>query len=92
MLYVISCVDKADHFEVRAANRPAHVEYLRGSMDDMFAAGPTLTEDGEGMNGSVIIMEFASAADAQNFADNDPYNKAGLFESVSIRPWKKVLP
>ncbi len=42
--------------------------------------------------GSVIIMEFDSAADAQNFADNDPYNKAGLFESVSIRPWKKVLP
>lgn len=92
MLYVISCVDKADHAHVRAANRPDHVEYLRSFSDQMFAAGPTLTEDGEGMNGSVIIVEFETAADAQKFADNDPYKKADLFESVSIRPWKKVLP
>ncbi len=92
MLFVVSCIDKTDHAEVRAANRPAHVDYLRSFMDQLFAAGPTLTDDGEGMNGSVIIIEFESAADAQNFADNDPYKKAGLFESVSIRPWKKVLP
>ena len=37
-------------------------------------------------------MEFDDMAQAQAFADNDPYAKAGVFESVSIKPWKKVYP
>ncbi len=84
MLFVISCTDKPDSAEVRAANRPAHLEYIGGFIDQVFAAGPTLTNDGTGMNGSVIIMDFETAADAQNFANNDPYFTAGLFETLSI--------
>lgn len=91
MLYVIHCFDKKDHLQVRMDNRPAHVEYLKSFGDKLIAAGPTLDKD-ENMNGSVVVLEFDTLTDAENFAANDPYAKAGLFESVTIQPWKKVLP
>lgn len=91
MLYVIHCFDKKDSLHVRMDNRPDHVEYLKSYGNKLFAAGPTLDAD-ENMNGSVVILDLESQADAEAFAANDPYAKAGLFESVSIQPWKKVLP
>ena len=92
MLFAIYCADKPDHAEVRAANRGAHLEYLGQHKDKAVMAGPTLTEDGAGMNGSLLIMDFDDLAAAKDFAANDPYAKAGLFANVEIKPWKKVLP
>lgn len=92
MLFVIKCVDKSDHLQVRLDNRSDHVDYLKSYGDKLFAAGPTLSDEEEAMNGSVVILELDSKAEAQEFCDNDPYAKAGLFESVSIAKWKKVLP
>ena len=50
------------------------------------------SEDGEAMIGSVLIIEAADRAEAEAFAAGDPYAKAGLFESVTIKPFKKVFP
>ena len=92
MHFVLYCLDKPGHANVRADNRPAHVEYLKASADKIVAAGPLLSEDGEGMVGSTLILELADKAEAEAWAANDPYAKAGLFQSVDIRPWKKVFP
>jgi len=92
MHFIISCVDKPGHGSVRTANRTAHLDYLNRHKDRILAAGPTLTEDGAGMTGSMLILEFADRAAVEAFAAGDPYAKAGLFESVTIRPWKKVIP
>ena len=92
MLFVIYCIDKPGHGEVRAGTRPAHLNYLDGFKDQLVMAGPTLSEDGAGMTGSLLIMDFPDLAAAKDFAANDPYAKAGLFESVDVKPWKKVLP
>ncbi|WP_303721534.1 YciI family protein [Malonomonas rubra] len=91
MLYVIHCFDKTDHLQVRMDNRPAHVDYLKSFGDKLFAAGPTLDSQ-ENMNGSVVILDLETLSEAEAFAANDPYAKAGLFEKVSIQLWKKVLP
>ncbi|KLN60747.1 hypothetical protein WH96_09685 [Kiloniella spongiae] len=92
MKFIFSCVDKKDHTHVRAENRPAHLEYLGQFMDHIVVAGPTLGTDHESMTGSLLILEFDDVAAAQEFALNDPYNKAGLFEQVTITPWKQALP
>lgn len=92
MHFVIHCKDKAGNAQVRLDNRPAHVDYLKASADKIVAAGPLLTADGQGMIGSTLILEFANRAEADAWAANDPYAKAGLFESVEITPWKKVFP
>lgn len=91
MLFVIQCTDKKDHLQVRMDNRSAHIDYLKSYGEKLHAAGPTLSEDGT-MNGSVIILDLENRADAEAFTANDPYNKAELFDGVTISAWKKVLP
>ncbi|MGF1628870.1 MAG: YciI family protein [Kiloniellaceae bacterium] len=92
MNFVLYCVDKADHSHVRAENRPAHIDYLKSNLDRIVLAGPTTSEDGTGKTGSVLIIDVADRNAAEAFAAGDPYAKAGLFESVTIKPFKKVFP
>jgi len=92
MLFAIICHDKKDHGHVRAENRPAHLEYVKGFADKAFAVGPMLSDDGESMVGSLLIFDLADRAAAEDFAANDPYNLAGLFESVTVSRWKIFLP
>ena len=92
MPFMIYCLDKPGHAHVRADNRAAHLDYLKKWSDKLIAAGPLLTDDGSGMVGSLILMDFKDRGEADDFLAGDPYGKAALFASVSVRPWKKVLP
>ncbi len=92
MTFVLYCVDKAGHGHVRAENRPAHLDYLKSNLDRIVIAGPMTSDDGETVKGSVIVVNDAERGAAEDFAANDPYAKAGLFESVTITAYKKVLP
>lgn len=92
MQFAIYCLDKPNHLDQRMANRPAHLEYLKDYMDKIKLAGPLLADDGETMIGSLFIFEAANMAEAEAFSAGDPYRKNGVFESVTIRPFRKVLP
>lgn len=92
MHFAILCIDKPDSFELRKATRPAHLEYMKDYAHRALAIGPVLSDDGETMNGSLLIIDFEDRAEAEAFCAGDPYAKAGLFQSVEIRRWKKVLP
>lgn len=92
MLFCIYCLDKPDHEHVRLATRPAHLDYSRKNLDRMLIGGPLLSEDGVGMIGSMLVIDLPDRAAAEALMAEDPYTKAGLFESVTIRPYKKVLP
>ena len=92
MLFAITCLDKPDHLEVRLANRAAHLDYARPNADKMLAGGPLLADDGVTMIGSLILIELPDRAAAEAMMADDPYVRAGLFQSVEIRPYKKVLP
>ena len=89
--FVITCIDKPGQPELRQTHRSDHLDYLSEHTGRIVAAGPTLGDD-DAPNGSLLIMEFDEADAARAFADGDPYFKAGVFESVTITPWKKVLP
>ncbi len=88
MLIALIARDKAGALQTRLDNRPAHVDYLK-STGVVSQAGPLL--DGDDMIGSLVILDVDDVAAAQAWADNDPYAKAGLFESVELIPWKKVI-
>lgn len=90
MLIALMAKDKPGALDVRKANRDAHVAYLKGSGDTIMMAGPFLDEAGE-MCGSLIILNVADMAEAEAWAANDPYKAAGLFESVTLQAWNKVL-
>lgn len=92
MLFVVYCVDRPGREQVRLDNRPAHLAFLETYKGNLVAAGPLQSDDGTSMVGSVLIMDFEGRAAVEAFAAGDPYAAAGLFESVVIRRWKKVLP
>ena len=91
MLFALFCTDKEDHLDVRLDNRSDHLAHLKSIGDKLMFAGPTLGDDGETMNGSLIVVDMNNRADVEAFAAEDPYKQHGLFESVVIRPWNKVL-
>ncbi len=92
MLFALWCTDKKDHLQVRMDTRPAHLEWLNGLNADgkLKLAGPSLDADGKPM-GSLVVVVAENAEGARTLADADPYAKAGLFESVDIRPFNWVI-
>ena len=89
MRFALICTDKADHLEVRKANRDAHLAHIASS-GVVEMAGPFLNDKGD-MSGSLVILEVGSKAEAEAWAAADPYAKAGLFAKVRIEEWKKVI-
>ena len=89
MRFALICTDKADHLEMRKANRDAHLEHIRAS-GVVEMAGPFLSPEGD-MNGSLVILDVPDRAAAEAWAKADPYAKAGLFAKVRIEEWKKVI-
>jgi len=90
MLFAIICEDNADSEDLRKATRDVHLEYIGGH--DVHLAGPMLSDDGETMIGSIILLKAANLSAAQAFAERDPYKLAGLFAKVTIRPFRQVIP
>jgi uncharacterized protein YciI len=90
MQFMAYCLDKTGALEIRMANRPKHVEYLTSYNDKLIFAGPLL--DGEAMIGSLLVLEVADRAEMDTFLTNDPYAKAGLFQSVKVHGVRKAFP
>ena len=99
MLYAIISEDHPGSLEQRLATRPAHLERLETLQDEgrLLLAGPHPAIDsndpGEaGFTGSLVVAEFPSLDDAQQWANADPYVTAGVYAQVTVKPFKKVLP
>lgn len=92
MHYIVFAVDKPGHVDLRLANRPAHLEYLKSKRDIIVTAGPMQSDDGDAMIGSMLVLDVPDRAAAEDFAKGDPYAKAGLFESTVIKRWKRTIP
>ena len=84
MLYLIYGVDGPDAGRIRAATRDAHFAYLERHRDILVLGGATLADDGVARTGSVLIVNVASRAEADAFAREEPFRKAGLFAQHTI--------
>ena len=89
MLVALIARDKPGALQIRLDTREAHVAYLKDS-GVVSQAGPLL-DDQDQMIGSLVVLEVDDMAAAQSWAENDPYAHAGLFDSVELIPWKKVI-
>lgn len=88
MLFTVTCLDKPGHLQVRLDNRPAHLDYLKANAAAVKIAGPLLDDAAEGMVGSFLVFEAADRAALDALLAADPYAQAGLFDSVTVRPWR----
>jgi uncharacterized protein YciI len=99
VLYAIVAEDHPGSLEKRLGARPAHLGRLKALQDAgrLVLAGPFPAIDSPdpgsaGFAGSLIVAEFGSLAEAQGWADADPYAAAGVYARVTVRPFRKVLP
>ena len=99
MWYAIVSQDIDDSLERRKGAREAHLARLQALLDDgrLLIAGPHPAVDAEdpgpaGFTGSLVVVDFDSLAEAQAWADADPYVEAGVYASVTVKPFRKVLP
>ena len=98
MLYVIYAEDIADSLEKRMSVRPAHLARLQLLRDEgrLLTAGPMPAVDSNepgvaGFTGSTVIAEFESWEVAKAWANDDPYIAAGVYQNVSVKPYKQVF-
>ena len=99
MLYAIISQDVDNSLLLRKNARDAHILRLNDLKQQgrLILAGPHPAIDnvdpGEsGFTGSLIVAEFEDLSDAQSWAEADPYVKAGVYQSVTVKPFNKVLP
>jgi len=99
MFYTIVGQDVPDSLNQRLGARPAHLDRLHAlqQVGRLLLAGPFPNIDSNdpgtaGFSGSLIVAEFETLTDAQAWADADPYVAAGVYASVSVKPFKKVFP
>ena len=99
MWYVIIGYDNPNSMDKRMAARPAHVARLQILQGEgrLLLAGPFPAVDAvdpgaAGYTGSLIVAEFASLTDAQDWAEADPYVAAGVYADVLVKPFRKVFP
>ena len=88
-MYVAAyCIDRPDSVDKRMAARPDHLAFLKSLGDTLKLGGALLDDTGETPIGSLVVLEVESVDAAGEIMANDPYAKADLFDSVSLRPWK----
>jgi uncharacterized protein YciI len=99
MYYSIIGTDVPESLQKRLSVRPEHLARLETLQNEgrLLTAGPFPAIDTEdpgdaGFSGSLIVAEFESLIDARQWADDDPYMAAGVYQSVSVKPFKKVFP
>ncbi len=98
MYYVIFAQDNPNTLAQRLAVRDKHLARLTQlqAEERLLVAGPNPAIDSEnpgeaGFTGSTVIAQFASLADAQQWASEDPYVEAGVYADVIIKPFKRVF-
>ncbi|MBH0179031.1 MAG: hypothetical protein HP491_14510 [Nitrospira sp.] len=89
MIFVIIGYDGPEGEAKRKIHRPAHLANLN-PLDEqgrVILAGP-LTDKA----GSLLVLDFETQAEAEQFARTDPYTVHGIFERVEVHPFMQVLP
>lgn len=99
LYYAIIAEDEADSLPRRLKTRPDHLQRLEQLKAEgrLLLAGPHPAIDSEdpgpaGFSGSLVVAAFPSLAEAEAWAEADPYVAAGVYGQVTVKPFKKVLP
>ena len=90
MLFAAICLDKPGSLDLRLSTRSAHLDFLNAHATRVKLGGPFLDAEDRPI-GSLLILECADLAAARALLDEDPYAKAGLFASVELKPFRRVI-
>jgi uncharacterized protein YciI len=89
MFWAISRIAAADFAERRDQGLQAHLDYLRSQKDILVLSGATTSDDAKQYVGSLLIVNVKTRAEAQRFAEGDPFTQSGMFTGMTITRMNK---
>lgn len=99
MLYAIICEDDENSLQMRLETRALHLQRLQQLQQQgrIILAGPhpaidNIDPGSAGYTGSLIVAEFSSLDEAAEWARDDPYQTAGVYKNVTVKPFRQVFP
>ena len=90
MQFVVKAYDGEGMLEKRMEVRPRHLEGMKRLLDHIICAGGLLDEEGK-MKGSLMVMEYESRKDLDDYLENEPYMLEHVWEKVEIEPINVVI-
>jgi len=90
LYFALVAYDRPNAVADRQRIRPDHFKFLDELGDDLIFAGPFLNDRDEGV-GSIVVIEAQNLEEARSTFARDPYAVGGLFDSITIKPWKLVV-
>ena len=91
-MYALLCFDRPDSAPMRDMHRAAHLEFLQKNAKKIVFGGPLKNVPDGASTGALMVVDCASRKEAEDFIAADPFHKAGVYESVAVRAFKKVFP
>jgi uncharacterized protein YciI len=90
--FAVLCTVDPTQLEIFARLRAEHYRFLIDRRETILLGGPTRTTEGGLPETMIMIIETESLAAAKDFISDEPYNHAGGFTQVVVRPWTQVIP
>ena len=87
MYFALVARDRPNAVADRQRIRPEHLKHLDSLGDALIFAGPFVNDREEGV-GSIVVIEVPDLSAARAAFGRDPFMTQGLFDSVTIKPWK----
>ncbi|HEY9621925.1 MAG TPA: YciI family protein [Crinalium sp.] len=91
MKFALQCILANDSSDKRIRLRTEHLRYIEAHKEQIFCGGPTLDDNGN-PEMMLIILDVPDLASAEAFIQVEPYNRSGVFERITIRQWRQILP
>jgi uncharacterized protein YciI len=89
--YVIIAQDGNDEqaLERRQTVRPVHLAGAKKLKDNNnFVFGGAMLDYDGNMRGSVMIVQFETEEDFQQWYDNEPYITNGVWKTIEVKPFR----
>ena len=91
MEYFFYCRDTPDSAAIRQAIVEEHWAFMDRYNTAMIARGPTLSDDGAAITGSMHMVDLPDAAAAREFAYDEPFAKAGAYQEIIVRRCRNAM-
>jgi uncharacterized protein YciI len=88
--YFVYGRDAVGGYDIKVRLNEEHWAFMDRYAAEMIARGPTLADDGEETTGSLHILELPDLEAAKKFAFEEPYYRAGAFESVMLAGFRNL--
>ena len=95
--FVVTCTDHENSLEKRLAVRPQHLERLQKLDDEgrLVTAGAMPKDPANpqaGFYGSTIIVDFDSREALDDWLQEEPFLKEGVYAHIDVKPFNKAFP